>query len=111
MRKLFFAAIMLLSLNIGVQAQIVRDGKTFTVSNKHQKAKADTLITAFEFQDSKGTKYPIIINKVSGRCYVWKTSSKTGKLYKQYMKEEVSREIAKELQIAYKEKSNGSMAY
>lgn len=105
MKKLFIAAIMLLSLSVNnSSAQVVRDGKTFKQVSSKQKAKADTLVTAFEFQDAKGTKYPIIINKSSGRCYIWKTSSKTGKLYKSYMKEEVSREIARECNINYKEK-------
>lgn len=105
MKKLFIAAIMLLSLSVNnSSAQVVRDGKIFKQVSNKQKAKADTLVTTFEFQDSKGTKYPIIINKSSGRCYIWKTSSKSGKLYKSYMKEEISREIAKELNINYKEK-------
>lgn len=107
MKRIIIAALMLLSLNAGVQAQnVVREGKTFkqkaTRSIGH---KADTLLTAFTFEDTKGNKYPIIINKNSGSCYVMRTS-KNGKIYKSYMKTEVSQQIAKELHIEYKPKNS-----
>ncbi len=101
MKKLFIAAIMLLSWNVGVQAQSVeRKGNMFyQVSSKT--AKADTLVTDYGYQGSDGIAYSIIVNKASGRCYVWKYSSKTGKPYKMYMKEEISIAICKELGIKY----------
>ena len=104
MKKLFIAAMMLLSWNVGVQAQeVVREGKTFKQVNKGRSThKADTLITSFTFEDSKGNVYPIIINKATGSCYVWKKSAKSGKMYKQYMKPEVSQEIAGECGVEYK---------
>jgi hypothetical protein len=95
MKKLIIAAVLLLALGVNnsiAQAQnVVREGKK------------DTLLTSYRFEDSKGTLYPIIINKASGRCYVWKRSGKTGNMYKRYMKPEVSRQIAKELNIPFKE--------
>lgn len=105
MKKLIIVAALLLALgvnNSSIQAQsVVRKGMTFkSVSSKS--SKKDTLMTSYRFEDSKGTLYPIIINKASGRCYVWKKSGKTGNMYKMYMKPEVSRQIAKELNIHFK---------
>lgn len=68
---------------------------------KHQK---DTIKTECFFEDSKNIQYPIIINKASGRCYIWKKSSKTGKTYKQYMSENISREVTEQYKITYKTK-------
>lgn len=63
----------------------------------------DTMLTDYTLV-SGGKEYQIIINKGTGTCYIWKTSSKSGKLYKQYLKKELSQEIAKELSIVYKGK-------
>ena len=59
--------------------------------------------TGFEWTDSKGNKYPIYIS-ASGSCYVFKTSSKTGKEYKQYLKPEISQDICAKLGREYKGK-------
>lgn len=108
MKKFILAAIMLLALgvnNSSTYAQsFTRSGKTFRQDRLKRAAAKDTLLTSYTFEDSKGISYPIVINRSSGRCYIWKKSSKTGKLYKMYMKEEISRQIAKELNINYKEK-------
>ena len=89
--------------NSNIYAQnVVKNGNTF--KSVKSTAKGDTLLTKFFFEDSKGNKYPIIVMKKSGRCYVWKKSGKTGKLYKQYMKPEVSKAVCKEVGINYKEK-------
>lgn len=106
MKKWLFSIIMMLTLgvnNSNIYAQnVVKNGNTFkSVKNT---TKGDTLLTKFFFEDSKGNKYPIIVMKKSGRCYVWKKSGKTGKLYKQYMKPEVSKAVCKETGITYKEK-------
>ena len=67
------------------------------------KATKDTLVTAFKWEDSKGKQYPIIINKANGKCYTWRKSSKTGKLYKSYLPKELSKQVASKLNIAYKD--------
>ena len=102
MKKLIIVAALLLALGVNnsIAQNIVREGKTFKLASKS--SKKDTLMTSYRFEDSKGTLYPIIINKASGRCYVWKRSGKTGNMYKMYMKPEVSRQIAKELNIHFK---------
>lgn len=67
------------------------------------KAVKDTLVTAFKWEDSKGQQYPIIINKANGKCYTWRKSSKTGKLYKSYLPKELSKQVASKLNITYKD--------
>ena len=59
--------------------------------------------TGFEWTDSKGNKYPIYIS-ASGSCYIFKTSSKTGKEYKQYLSPDISKDICAKLGKEYKGK-------
>ena len=105
MKKIFFTALMMLALcmNNSSAQNVVRNGNTFSQVNKSTSHKADTLVTSYVWQDSKGVKSPIIINKSTGRCYVWKTS-KNNKRYKKYMEPEVCKVICKELNIEYKPK-------
>ena len=49
----------------------------------------------------KGVVYPIYITK-NGRCYIIRTS-KNGNDYKQYLEEDIARQICNELGITYKE--------
>ena len=49
----------------------------------------------------KGVVYSIYITK-NGRCYIIRTS-KNGKDYKQYLEEDIARQICNELGITYKE--------
>ena len=92
--------------NSNIYAQsVTRVGNTFKSSSTRTTHKADTLVTKFAFQDSKGIEYSIIVNKGSGACYVWKKSGKTGKYYRQYMKPEISQAVCKELNIEYKPKN------
>lgn len=71
MKQLIFCITMLLALCININAQsVVREGNTFKSVTKFSKAKKDTLLTVYKFEDSKGIQYPIIINKANGHCYV-----------------------------------------
>lgn len=103
MKKIILCISMMLAFGVqNINAQnVVREGNTFKFANNSSKAKGDTLLTSFTFEDSKGLQYPIIINKSTGRCWIWKKSSKTGKMYRQYMKEEISKAVCKELSITY----------
>lgn len=83
---------------INVEGNIIKSVKTQTTH------KADTLVTTYQYEDNKGNRFPIIINRNSGRCYVWKKSSKTGNMYKMYCNEETSRFVAKQTNISYVEK-------
>ena len=104
MKKIIIAVIMLLAFGVqSINAQsVVRNGNTFRlVSSNSSRTSRDTIATKFEWEDSKGNKYPIIVNKGSGACYVWRTSAKTGKMYKSYLGAEVSQAVCKELGITY----------
>lgn len=104
MKKLIFAVVMLLAFGVqSINAQsVVRNGNTFkSVSSSSSRTSRDTIATKFEWEDSKGNKYPIIVNKGSGACYVWRKSAKTGKMYKSYLGAEVSQAVCKELGITY----------
>ena len=102
MKKIIICIIMMLACvnNSSIYAQnVVRDGKVFK-SQGRSTHKKDTLVTSFKWE-AGGVQYPIIINKNSGSCYIWK-KSKNNKMYKQYMKPEVSEQVAKEYNIEYK---------
>ena len=104
MKKLIFAVVMLLAFGVqSINAQsVVRNGNTFkSVSSNSSRTSRDTIATKFEWEDSKGNKYLIIVNKGSGACYVWRKSAKTGKMYKSYLGTEVSQAVCKELGITY----------
>ena len=60
-------------------------------------------ITNYTWKDTKGNVYPIYITS-NGSCFVYRTSNKTGKEYKQYMKVEISQQICIELGREYKGK-------
>lgn len=93
---------MSLCVNNSSAQNVVKSGNAF--KSVKSTTKGDTLVTKFFFEDSKGGKYPIILVKKSGRCYIWKKSGKTGRLYKRYMKPEISKAVCKEMNITYKEK-------
>ena len=104
MKKFIFAVVMLLAFGIqNTNAQsVVKNGNTFkSVSSGSSRTAKDTLATKFEWEDSKGNKYPIIVNKGSGACYIWRKSAKTGKMYKSYLGAKVSQAVCKELGITY----------
>lgn len=101
MKKIIFAVIMLFSLSLGVQAQSVeRQGNTFTqVSNKKPADKDEGTATKYQYVDSKGIVYTVMLSS-KGKAFIWKTSQKTGKMYKQYLPE-IGKQINPE---AYKDK-------
>ena len=103
MKKLIYCIILMLAFGIqNTNAQnIVREGMTFKQMSKSSSSKADTLLTTFRYEDSKGLQYPIIINKQSGRCWIWRKSNKTGKMYKSYLSEDICKQVCKELGIQY----------
>ena len=99
MKKIIIVAIMLFSLSLGVQAQsVVKSGNTFTqVSNK--KPADEGTATKYQYVDSKGIVYTVMLSS-KGKAFIWKTSQKTGKMYKQYLPE-IGKQINPE---AYKDK-------
>lgn len=106
MKKLFLGiSIMMLALcvNNSSAQTFVREGNTFKSVTK--RAVADTLLTNLTVEDSKSKHlYPIILNKASGRCWCWRKSSRTGKMYKRYLSADIAREVCKSYNVTYKEK-------
>lgn len=98
MKKLFILLLFLLPFACMAQ-NVVRNGKNYTkVSQRDTKeVKTDYTYTV------KDVTYPIYIGK-TGSCYI-KRVSKNGNTYKQYLGEEISREVCKEMGIKYKPKS------
>jgi hypothetical protein len=89
MKKIIIAAVMLFSLNVGVQAQsVVKSGNTFTQvsNNKGGKSGGKETKTQYTYKDSKGNVYPVYLS-ASGKAFIKKASKKTGKEYKQYLPE------------------------
>lgn len=100
MKTLF--VILFVAIATCVNANVTRNGNVF--STKSTRTAKDTLVTKYQYQDASGKAYPIIIIKSNGKCYVWKKSKKTGKMYKYYLSgknAEISKTIAKELGIPY----------
>lgn len=96
MKKIFIAAMLLIGVCYSTNAQsYVLEGNTFK-SATVKAAKSDTIVTGYFFQDSKG-KYPIIMNKVTTRCWVRKPHCKN----KTYMKEDLEKAICENLGITY----------
>lgn len=108
MRKLFILLIALMGICVmgaaqNSDAKVQRNGNVFS-SVKQNKAKVEPMATTFQWEDAKGIQYPIWVNPNSGRCFVLKTSKKTGNEYKYYLGEEVSKAVCKEMNITYVEK-------
>ena len=79
---------------MGIQAQdVVREGNTFT------KVEVKETKTEYIYKDSKGNQYAVWLS-ANGKAFIKRTSSKTGKVYRQYIPE-VGKKINPD---AYKEK-------
>ena len=63
------------------------------------RVKQQPRLTPYKWEDSKGNQYPIYIGP-SGACYVVRIS-KNGNEYKQYLGEEISRDICNKMGVAY----------
>lgn len=66
---------------------VVRKGNTFyQQSNSNKIEKDSATLTGYYYQTADGTKYPIYMSS-KGKCFILRTSSKTGKQYRQYLPE------------------------
>ena len=107
-RRLFAILLLVLAIGLAANAQTyTRNGNTFA-STKAERAKAKPIKTKFTWKDSKGKEYPVYIS-AKGSCFVIKTSSKTGKEYKNYLGPEISSQICKELNIKYNGKKGNNL--
>ena len=105
MKQIILILIMMLSMSLTTNAQnYVRSGNTFTAkSYSKSSSKSGSIKTKFTWKDSKGKTYAIQVSS-SGATFVIKTSSKTGKEYKNYLGPEISKEVCRELGIKYNSK-------
>ena len=76
-----------------------RSGNTFTITST-KKIKSEPTKTKFTVEKD-GKSYPVYMGS-TGSCFILKTSAKTGKEYRSYLGEEMSRTICKELGVEYK---------
>ena len=107
-KRLFALLLLVLAIGLAANAQTyTRSGNTFA-SAKSVKAKAEPVKTKFTWKDGKGKEYPVYIS-AKGSCFVIKTSSKTGKEYKNYLGPEISQQICKELNIKYNGKKGNNL--
>lgn len=96
---LLFLLFMLFGLWMTADAQTYKqEGNTFSSIKTTKTLTPDK--TPYTWKDSKGNEYPIYISS-TGSCFVIKTSSKTGKEYRQYLGSEISEAICKQLSREY----------
>ena len=89
--------IAVLSMNMCAQSYKV-EGNTYTsVSAKN---KTEGKKTPYQYESRDGQKYDIYILD-DGRCYTNRVSGTTGKEYRAYLKEEISKDIAKKVGVKY----------
>lgn len=85
---LFFAAVLQ-----GYSQNVTRKGNVFIQdSSKTKKSKDVPTLTKYTYKTDDGKTYPIYMSS-TGKCFIIRTSGKTGKQYKQYLPE-----VTKQLQ-------------
>lgn len=84
MKHLFLALTLMLLMVAGVTGQTVVKDSTGVYTTLKAEKKPDKK-TGEYFKTSKGEKFPIYVSS-NGKYYVIRTSKKTGKQYKQYLK-------------------------
>lgn len=99
MRKHIIAAMVALFMGVTISfaQSYTRSGNEFSsVKKERVSSSSKDAKTGYTWKDSKGNVYDIYISS-RGSCYIIRTSSKTGKEYKDYLPKEVSEQIKKEL--------------
>ena len=66
---------------------VTRQGNVFIQDSTSNKIKKSTVtLTKYFYMAANGIKYPIYMSS-TGKCFILRTSSKTGKQYRQYLPE------------------------
>lgn len=91
--KKIILCILLALFCITISAEVKREGNTFKVE---QTTKESDTKTQYTWIDKDGNVYPVFITK-RGACYIFRTSKKTGKKYKQYLPKDIQETIKQEL--------------
>ena len=98
MKKLISIVLVMLLSVASFAQKFNAETKTFSKENT---VKTSATMTEYNWEESDSI-YPIYITK-NGRTYINKVSKKSGKVYKKYLPEDVSRQICKVLNIIYVE--------
>ena len=91
--KKIILCILLALFCITISAEVKREGNTFKVE---QTTKESDTKTQYTWVDKDENVYPVFITK-RGACYIFRTSKKTGKEYKQYLPKDIQEIIKQEL--------------
>ena len=94
---LIMLLIAVFSMNVCAQSFVVKDNTYTSVSAKK---KTEGKKTPYQYESRDGQKYDIYILD-DGRCYTNRVSGTTGKPYRSYLKEEISKDIAKNVGVKY----------
>lgn len=86
-----------MSMNVCAQSFVVKDNVYTTTSSKK---KVEGKKTPYQYEARDGQKYDIYILS-DGRCYTNRISGTTGKEYRAYLKEEISRDICNKIGVKY----------
>lgn len=91
----------LISFVLMVLLSIASFAQKFNAETKTFSKESTVLKTEYKWEESDSI-YPIYIT-TKGRTYIEKVSKKSGKVYRKYLPEEVSRQICTELNTIYVE--------
>lgn len=105
MKRMIFCILMMLATTATAWSQksFTTDGNTYRPTQavtKNVPQKDGTMSATPYNYEIKGVKYPIHIGK-TGSCYIVRTSKKSGKEYRQYLGEEISRDICAKMGRQY----------
>ena len=98
MKKLLSFVLMVLLSVASFAQKFNAETKTFSKENT---VKTSATMTEYSWEESDSI-YPIYVTK-NGRTYINKVSKKSGKVYKKYLPEDVSRQLCEVLNIIYVE--------
>lgn len=81
-------------------AQVSREGKTFKVAKtERSNNEVKTEYTYEYFSGDAQVSAPLYVNVKTGSVYIYKTSAKTGKLYKKYVEDSIKTAVCSEMGI------------
>lgn len=101
-----FAAMLGANNSTSYAQSVTREGNTFSSvkQSNNRRSSNPPVKTKYTYKENKEI-YPIYISMSTGSCFILKKSKRTGKEYRKYLGEEISRQICKEMRIEYKPKN------
>lgn len=99
------------TLALGQTKSFTTDGNNYrptaSVTRNTPQMDSSVTVTPYTYELKDGSKLPIHIGK-TGSCYIIRTSKKSGKEYRQYLGEEISRDICAKMGRTYTAKKKSS---